>query len=110
MWRTRVDSQVPGAGDDPVVAVTRLLLDVLYARTFGFDTRSATACRTLRETDLESESDTALLHAIVRLREAEILLETDEDEGTLRSLLDARLRASRAAAPWIVAECDSLSP
>jgi LuxR family maltose regulon positive regulatory protein len=108
MWRTRVDSLVPIADDEPVLRVTRLLLDVLYARAFGPDTRSVTACRTLREIELGSESDTALLHAIVRLREAEILLETDEDEGTLRSLLDARSRASRAAAPWIVAECDSL--
>ncbi len=108
MWRTRVDALVPVDNAEPIVRVTRLLLDVLYARAFGMDSRAVAACRALSETELESESDTALLHAIVRLREAEVLLETADDEGTLRALLDARLRGSRAAAPWVVAECDAL--
>ncbi len=85
-----------------------MLLDVLYARAFGIDARGLAACRTLRDAELETEADTALLHAVVRLREAEIMLETDDDEATLRAILDARLRGSRNAAPWIVAECDAL--
>ena len=97
MWRTRLDAQLPSGEGDSILRVTRSLVDVLYARAFGTDARSTAACRTLEETELGSETDTALLHAIVRLREAEILLETDDDEGTMRALLDARVR--RAAAP-----------
>ena len=109
MWRTRVDALVPLDAAEPIVRVTRLLLDVLYAaRRSAWRTRLLDVCRALSATTLDSESDTVLLHAIVRLREAEILLETDDDEGTLRALLDARLQGSRAAAPWIVGECDSL--
>lgn len=110
LWRTRLDALLepePGAGD-AVTYVARLLLDVLYARAFGIDARGLAACRALRDAELGSDADTALLHAVARLREAEILLETDDDEATLRAILDARLRGSRNAAPWIVAECDAL--
>ena len=108
LWRTRLDALLePGAGN-AVTRVARLLLDVLYARAFGIDARGLAACRALRDAELEHEADTALLHAVARLREAEILLETDDDEATLRAILDARLRGSRNAAPWIVAECDAL--
>ena len=72
------------------------------------DDPSLTACGVLLDIRLESESDTALLHTMVHLREAEIRLESADEEATLRALLDARSQGSRAATPWIVLECDSL--
>jgi LuxR family maltose regulon positive regulatory protein len=108
MWRSRVDALLDLEAGDPIVRVARLLVDVFYARAFGVDARAVAACRMLRDAELDTETDSALLHAVVRLREAEILLETDDDEGTLRALLDGRLRGGRVAAPWIVAECDAL--
>jgi LuxR family maltose regulon positive regulatory protein len=106
LWRSRVDALRPPAADDAELGVARLLLDVSYGRAFGVDARALAACRALRESEIGA--DTAMLHALVRLREAELLLETDDDEATLRALLDARWRASRNAAQWIVDECDAL--
>jgi LuxR family maltose regulon positive regulatory protein len=108
MWRTRADALLGRETADPTSAVTRRLLDVFFGRAFGADARAIAACRSLREAELESSGDTALLHAVVRLREAEILLDTDDDEGTLRALLDARVRGNRAATPWVVGDCDAL--
>jgi len=106
MWRSRADALLSAEDGAPVLQVARLLLDVFYARAFGIDARAMAACRALRE--LEFESHTELLHAVARLREAEILLETDDDDATLRALLDARLRGSRNAAPWVVGDCDAI--
>jgi len=107
MWRSRLDALQPAidAGDEWLV-VGRLLLDVLFGRAFGTDARALDACRTLLVFDLGS--DTEMLHAVARLREAELLLdaEGESEEGTLRALLDGRWRATRIAARWIVDECD----
>src|SRR5262245_8570949 len=108
MWRTRGDALLGPDRGEPTLSITRLLLDVFFGRAFGADARAIAACRALRDAELESPGDTALLHAVARLREAEILLDTDDDEGTLRALLDARVRGNRAAAPWIVGDCDAL--
>jgi len=108
MWRTRADALLGPDLRDPTLAIARLLLDVFFGRAFGADARAIAACRSLREAELETPGDTALLHAVARLREAEILLDTDDDEGTLRALLDARVRGNRAAAPWLVGDCDAL--
>jgi len=105
MWRSRLDALQPSDADEWLV-VGRLLLDVLYGRAFGTDARAREACRALLVADLGPE--TATLHALARLREAELLLdaEGESEEGTLRALLDGRWRASRIAARWIVDECD----
>jgi LuxR family maltose regulon positive regulatory protein len=108
MWRTRADALLGPDPGEPTMSVTRQLLDVFFGRAFGADARAIAACRALRDAELETPGDTALLHAVARLREAEILLDTDDDEGTLRALLDARVRGNRAAAPWIVGDCDAL--
>ena len=107
MWRSRLDALQPSIdGDDQWLSVGRMLLDVLYGRAFGTDARALEACRTLLALDLGSDRET--LHALARLREAELLLdaEGESEDGTLRALLDARWRASRIAARWIVDECD----
>jgi LuxR family maltose regulon positive regulatory protein len=109
MWRTRLDALCAATTDDDdeeSLHAGRLLLDVFYARAFGIDVRGRAACRALLTTELGQDS--ALLHAVVRLREAEILLDCDDEDATLRALLDARWRATRSAAPWIVDECDIL--
>jgi LuxR family maltose regulon positive regulatory protein len=105
MWRSRLDA-LQSDDSDPWLRVGRLLLDVLHGRAFGTDARSRDACRALLAADLGP--DTATLHALARLREAELLLdaEGESEEGTLRALLDGRWRASRIAARWIVDECD----
>src|SRR5439155_19098105 len=107
MWRTRLDALEPalGAGDE-WLAVGRMLLDLLFGRAFGTDAPALDACRTLLAFDLGSDTET--LHAVARLREAELLLdaEGESEEGTLRALLDGRWRATRIAARWIVDECD----
>jgi LuxR family maltose regulon positive regulatory protein len=107
LWRSRADALVGDSSEiDPAVEIARLLLDMFFGRAFGTDARSLAACRALTNADFDTKTD--LLHAFVRLRQAELLLETDDDEGTLRALLDARWRATRNAAPWIVEECDGL--
>jgi LuxR family maltose regulon positive regulatory protein len=108
MWRTRADALLGRDRAEPTLSITRRFLDVFFGRAFGVDARAIAACRALHEAELEAPGDTSLLHAIARLREAEILLDTDDDEGTLRALLDARVRGNRAAAPWIVGDCDAL--
>jgi LuxR family maltose regulon positive regulatory protein len=108
MWRTRADTLLGRDNDEPTLAITRLLLDVFFGRAFGADARAISACRALRDVELDAPGETALLHAVARLREAEILLDGDDDEGTLRAVLDARVRGNRAAAPWIVGDCDAL--
>jgi LuxR family maltose regulon positive regulatory protein len=107
MWRSRLDALQPSIDEkDEWLAVGRMLLDVLYGRAFGTDARALDACGTLLALDLGP--DTEILHAVARLREAELLLdaEGESEEGTLRALLDGRWRASRIAARWIVDECD----
>jgi LuxR family maltose regulon positive regulatory protein len=107
LWRSRADALFGKSVDvDGDVEIARLLLDVFFGRAFGTDTRSLAACRILTSSDFDTKTE--LLHAFVRLRQAELLLETDDEEGTLRALLDARWRATRNAAPWIVEECDGL--
>jgi LuxR family transcriptional regulator, maltose regulon positive regulatory protein len=108
MWRTRADTLLGPHHEERTLSITRLLLDVFFGRAFGADARSIAACHALRDAELETPGDTALLHAVGRLREAEVLLDTDDEEGTLRALLDARIRGNRAAAPWIVGDCDAL--
>jgi DNA-binding CsgD family transcriptional regulator len=104
MWRSRLDALEPEG--DEWLAVGRLLLDVFFGRAFGTDGRARDACRALRTADLGPDTET--LHALARLREAELLLdaEGESEEGTLRALLDGRWRASRIAARWMVDECD----
>jgi LuxR family maltose regulon positive regulatory protein len=112
MWRSRLDllrSADPRAAelrDDSWFEAARLLLDVLYGRAFGTDARSLASCRSLMATEIGA--DTSVLHAVARLREAELRLESDDEEAPLRALLDARWRAVRSAAPWIVDESDTL--
>jgi LuxR family transcriptional regulator, maltose regulon positive regulatory protein len=113
MWRSRTDALLDSSLlERASLRVARLLFDVLYAREFGADTRAPAACRALLEFDLGAIGrpfPAEVLHATVRLREAELALELDdEEEGALRALLDARWRASRAAARAIVEECDAL--
>ena len=114
MWRSRLDALLaaeahasPGTRD-PSFDAARLLLDVFYGRAFGTDARARASCQALL--DLEIGPDTRMMHAVARLRQAELLLDTEheDDEGTLRALLDARWRASRNASPWVVDECDIL--
>jgi LuxR family maltose regulon positive regulatory protein len=109
MWRSRLDTVQPiDDTKDDWLRAARLLLDVGYGRAFGTDARALESCAALLTVDLGP--DTALLHALARLREAELLLDADGDdeEATLRALLDGRARASRIAARWIVDECDVL--
>jgi LuxR family maltose regulon positive regulatory protein len=109
MWRSRLDSmQSADDAKDEWLHAARLLLDVWYGRAFGTDVRALDSCAALFAVDLGS--DTSTLHALARLRQAELLLDCDDDgeEGTLRALLDGRWRASRIAARWIVDECDVL--
>ena len=114
MWRSRLDAllaaeaHASSAPRDPSFDAARLLLDVFYGRAFGTDARARASCQALL--DLEIGPDTRMMHAVARLRQAELLLDTEheDDEGTLRALLDARWRASRNASPWVVDECDIL--
>ena len=114
MWRSRLDALLAAEGHgsarprDPSFDAARLLLDVFYGRAFGTDARARASCQALL--DLEIGPDTRMMHAVARLRQAELLLDTEheDDEGTLRALLDARWRASRNASPWVVDECDIL--
>jgi LuxR family maltose regulon positive regulatory protein len=108
MWRARADALLGTEETDSTSTITRLLLDVFFGRAFGAEARALAACRALRDAEFDAPGDTALLHAVARLREAEILLDTDDEEETLRALLDARVRGNRAAAPWIVGDCDAL--
>jgi len=105
MWRNRLEALQPAddAKDDWQRAA-RLLLDVWYGRAFGTDARALDSCAALLDVDLGA--DTATLHALARLRQAELLLDCDDEdeERTLRALLDGRWRASRIAARWIVDE------
>jgi LuxR family maltose regulon positive regulatory protein len=112
MWRSRLDVLcAAGETSDDRAGETwfgaaRLLLDVFYGRALGTDARSLSACRALMSTDIGAH--TPALHAVVRLREAELLLDSEDDEAPLRALLDARWLAVRNAAPWVVDECDIL--
>src|SRR5262249_4299398 len=73
LWRTRAEALLGPDHGEQALSITRLLLDVLYGRAFGADARAIAACGALREAELDTPGDTALLHAVVRLREAEIL-------------------------------------
>ncbi len=109
LWRGRLDALQPLADvKDEWLRAARLLLDVALGRAFGTDTRALESCAALLTADLGPE--TATLHALARLRQAELLLDREDEgeEGTLRALLDGRWRASRIAARWIVDECDVL--
>jgi LuxR family maltose regulon positive regulatory protein len=109
MWRSRLEALQPlGDAKDDWLRAARLLLDVAYGRAFGTDARSLESCAALLDTDIGP--DTATLHALARLRQADLLLDRDDErgEGMLRALLDARWRASRIAARWIVDESDVL--
>jgi LuxR family maltose regulon positive regulatory protein len=109
MWRNRLEV-LQSADDtkDDWQRAARLLLDVGYGRAFGTDARALDSCAALLALELGPETPT--LHALARLRQAELLLDCDDEgeEGTLRALLDGRWRASRIAARWIVDECDVL--
>ena len=93
MWRSRLDVLCASdpRGDDPAddgwFAAARLLLDVFYGRALGTDARSVSSCRALLETEIGA--DTPVLHAVARLREAELLLDSADEEAPLRALLDA---------------------
>jgi len=112
MWRSRLDQLCASDprdedhGGDGWFAAARLLLDVLYGRALGTDARSVSSCRALLETEIGAE--TPVLHAVARLREAELLLDSADEEAPLRALLDARWRAVRNAVPWVVDESDTL--
>jgi DNA-binding NarL/FixJ family response regulator len=109
MWRSRLEALQPLAdAKDEWLYVARLLLDVAYGRAFGTDACALESCAALLDADLGP--DTPTLHALARLRQADLLLDRDDEgeEGTLRALLDARWRASRIAARWIVDESDVL--
>ena len=110
MWRSRLDAvcedEPARDGGDEWFAAARLLLDVSYGRAFGTDVRSLASCRALLDADIGPHS--AGLHAVARLREAELLLDAEDDEAPLRALLDARWRAVRNAMPWVVDESDIL--
>jgi LuxR family maltose regulon positive regulatory protein len=107
MWRSRADEL--GRPEDATVwsDVARSLVDVMYARAFGADSRGRLAVRTLMHTDIGR--DTPALLALARLREAEIALDSDaDDEAALRALTEARWRASRDALQWGVDTSDLL--
>ena len=104
MWGSRVDTLLNPDDSDPELRIARLLVEVFHGRAFGVDARAISACRALR--DLEIGADTASCGRATA--KAELLLETDDDEATLRALLDARWRGSRNAAPWVVEECDAI--
>ncbi len=109
MWRSRLEALQPLAdAKDDWLRAARLLLDVAFGRAFGTDARALESCAALLDTDIGP--DTATLHALARLRQADLLLDRDDErgEGTLRALLDARWRASRIAARSIVDESDVL--
>jgi LuxR family maltose regulon positive regulatory protein len=109
MWRSRLEAMQPLAdAKDDWLRAARLLFDVAYGRAFGTDARALESCSALLDADLGSE--TAALHALARLRQADLLLDRDDEgeEATLRALLDARWRAGRIAARWIVDEADVL--
>ncbi len=106
LWRSRVDAHATEASIDPVLEIARQLLDIEFGRNFGTDARATAAASALL--DAEYGADTQRLHALARFRLAELLLETNDEERTLRVVLDARWRASRAAAMWLVERCDAL--
>jgi LuxR family maltose regulon positive regulatory protein len=107
MWRSRADELGRPADATVWSDVARLLVDVLYARAFGADSRGRLAVRTLMRTDIGR--DTPALLALARLREAEIALDADaDDEAALRALTEARWRASRVALQWAVDASDLL--
>jgi LuxR family maltose regulon positive regulatory protein len=105
LWRSRTDAIGPSAHETPWSRAGRLLADVLYARAFGSDSRSRLAVRDLLDSDLGP--DTAALHAVVRYREAELLLDTDNCSDAVAVLGDARWRAARAGVSWVVDAADA---
>jgi LuxR family maltose regulon positive regulatory protein len=102
-WRGRVDSvDSVGAGE---LEMSRPLVDVLFGRAFGSDTRSLRAASVLSASKHAAADPIA--HAVVRLREAELLLDSAEPDTALDALFHARWLARRDA-PRVVEACDAL--
>lgn len=96
-WRARADA----LGGSPLA---RALVDVLFGRAFGADVRSLRGVRTVRE--LVGRSRPAA-DALVRVWEAELLLDDGEIDSAVGALFDARWVARRDS-PRVIDECDAL--
>ena len=103
-WRGRVDG-VESVGAGELQMMSRPLVDVLFGRAFGSDTRSLRAASGLSaSTHIAADP---IAHSVVRLREAELLLDSAEPDAALDVLFHARWLARRDA-PRVVEACDAL--
>jgi LuxR family maltose regulon positive regulatory protein len=102
-WRARADAAKARSSDE--LQTGRQLVDVLFGRAFGTDSRSARSAAAL-VASMQGASDPAA-YAVARLREAELLLDTDEPDAALDVLFHARW-AARRDCPRVVDSCDAL--